>query len=274
MNVVVDMGGTTTRVAVSEDGKQLQAKDRFPTPQSFDEGISQIVETSKTLSGNSPITSVVVGIPGTINRTTGQVIRVAHIPSWDGRFPMQAFQKAFTVPVTLANDAELGAIGEATFGSGRGYRIVGYLAVGTGIGGALVLDRQLVPNAFHTEPGHMLMSPDKTGQGETLAVKAWEEVAAGPWFEERFGMKPQECKDPEIWSLFAQNVGVGMINVLLLWSPEVLIIGGGLSLNGEIFLAPLRTFVKDNLRMFPAPPIVAAALGDDAGLYGGLTLLE
>ncbi len=268
MQIVVDIGGTTTRVAASKDGKKLTSKDRFPTPQSFEEGISRIIETSKHLAGSSPVSSVSLGVPGTINHGTGQVYFVPHILSWNGQYPGKALEEALGVPVKLANDAELAALGEAALGAGKDYRIVACLTLGTGIGGALVVDKKLYPRLYNSEPGHM------PTWGNTLDApgRDWEDVASGPGFEERFNIKPQDCRDPGTWALFAQSVGVGLINVIQMWSPEVVVIGGGLSLNGEIFLAPLREFVAKNLRVFPPPPIVAAALGDDAGLYGGLVI--
>lgn len=274
MYIVVDVGGTNTRVAASEDGKTLTVKKHFSTPKIFEDGVSKIVASVNKLVGDRTLNGLAIGIPGTIDHRTGKQIRNPNLPSWNERDVVQTFKEPFDVPIIFVNDAELAAMGEAVFGSGKEYRIVGFLTVSTGIGGALVVEKRLVPRAFNTEPGHMMVefegkpSP-RSGQRGTL-----EMYASGNAFKEQFGMKPEDCDDPGTWSAHLQRLGQGLINIIVLWSPEILVIGGGLSQKGKLFFQPLRKFVNENLKMFPPPPIVPAELGDDAGLYGGLALIR
>ena len=274
MLVVIDIGGTNTRVAVSEDGKIIKNKKKFPTPIKFEEGISSIITTVNELSGNNSIDGLAVGIPGTINRSTGKVINVANIHSWNNRDICNLLSQKLETNVFLANDAELAALGEASFGAGKNSRIVAYLTVSTGIGGALVVDKNLVPRAYNTEPGHMVVDVNSEAIDGSERKGTLEVLASGITFEKQFGVKPKNCENPEIWEQYAQILGEGIINVILLWSPEILVIGGGLSKKGDLFFNPLKKFVSENLNLFPSPLIVPAELGDDAGIYGGLALLK
>lgn len=274
MYVVVDVGATNIRLAASKNGKSIDRKKQFSTPSSFEDGVSKIVESVKELMGKETLRSLAIGVPGVVDRAAGKSLLVPNLTSWNERYLVQSFKDQLKVPVVIANDAEFAALGEAVFGIGKDYRIVGYLTVSTGIGGALVIDQKIVPAAYNTEPGHMMVELEgkpHSGSGQT---GDWEMYASGTAFEERFGVKAEDCDDPGIWEMHARVLGQGVLNVILLWSPEVLVIGGGLSQKGDLFFKPLRRFIDEHLKIFAPPPIVPAALGDDAGLYGGLVLIK
>jgi glucokinase len=274
MFIVIDVGGTSTRVASSKDGKTILKKERFSTPQDFEEGVSSITKAVKNLVGQKQIQGVAIGVPGTIDHRNGRTIRVPNIRSWDGIDVSYIFQSKLGVPVRVVNDAELAALGEAVFGAGKQHSIVAYITVSTGVGGALVADKRLVPSAYNREPGQITVDPKGERSPRSGHIGTLEMHASGTAFRERFGLEPKDCDDPKIWRGYAAFLGEGIINVLLLWSPEILIIGGGLSRAGDLLFDPLRKFIDKNLMMFPPPPIVPAELGDDAGLYGGLVLLK
>lgn len=274
MYIVVDVGGTNTRVASSMDGKTIADKKRFRTPKAFQEGVAQITEAVEELSSDEKIRGVAIGVPGVVNRSAGKTLMVHNLTSWNDREIIKTFGERLKTPVVFANDAELAALGEAVFGAGKNHRIVAYLTVSTGVGGALVVDKKLIPHTYNAEPSVMMIELDGKIHPGSKQVGAWESYASGTAFKERFGMEAKDCDDPGIWEIHAQYVGQGVLNVILLWSPEILVIGGGLSRTGDLLFDPLRKFVKENLKMFPPPPIVPAKLGDDAGLFGGLALIH
>ncbi|OGY20779.1 MAG: hypothetical protein A3A65_01230 [Candidatus Chisholmbacteria bacterium RIFCSPLOWO2_01_FULL_49_14] len=274
MNIVIDVGGTTTRMASSKDGRTFLHKERFPSEKNFEKGITLLTASiKKILAGEQP-SQIVIGIPGTIDHKTQLPLVIPHLPGWNKRDVIKALSQEFHCAISLAHDAELGALGEAYFGAGKGYRIVGYLAVGTGIGGALVIDCELLPSVYGREPGHMNF--DLTGKPHPGSGQRgdWELYASGSTFQELYGADPKTCTDPKIWERFAQRFGQGVVNTILLWSPEIMIIGGGMANAGELLFTPLVRFVSKRLKVFPPPPIRQAMLGDDAGLYGGLALLK
>lgn len=273
IKIVVDVGGTHTRVASSQDGKTIVRKERFPTPSGFAEGIEQITKVIKALSVEDAIDGVVVGIPGTIDHQADKTVIVSNIPSWNRKAVGKTLESFLNIPVSIANDAELAALGEAVFGAGRTYRLVGYLTVSTGVGGALVIDKKLVPRAYNSEPGHLTV--DSSSQlVDSLGNKGtFEAIASGVAFQKRFGIAANACTDPRIWKEHAFSVGKGMLNVILLWSPDVLVVGGGLSLAGDLLFSPLRRFINHTLKIVPPPPIVPSELRDEAGLLGGLAFM-
>jgi glucokinase len=275
MYIVVDIGGTNTRVAFSRNGKTILKKKRFSTPRSYKKGIGKIVEIIKQLTAQKKLDGITIGIPGTLDRNINKTITLPHLPDWNNRNICQRLTSELTTKTTMANDAELAALGEAVFGAGRKYRIVGYLTISTGIGGSLVIDKILVPRAYTSEPGHMMMSLKGIYHNEgSRSAKDWEARGSGKAFEKRFGISPEECDDPKLWYQQAQILGQGVVSVILIWSPEILVIGGGLSRKGDLLFDPLRQFIKKHLTVFPPPPIIPAKLGDDAGLYGGLALIK
>jgi predicted NBD/HSP70 family sugar kinase len=274
MKIVVDLGGSHTRVASSIDGKTIKQKARFNTPQSFDDGVKEITKTIQILSEKKKPVAIVVGIPGTLDHRQGKSIKVPNIPSWNNRDLEYVFQSKLGQPVKFANDAELAALGEANFGIGKAYTVVGYLTVSTGIGGALVANKRLVPRLFNYEPGHMIIDMSSRAKDGTGRKGTLEALASGSTFKDRFGVDPETCTDRNIWKQYAQILAEGICNILLLWSPDILIIGGGFSQHKDLLFSPLRNYVESKLVIFPAPPIVPSALGDEAGLLGGLVFLE
>lgn len=267
MYIVIDVGGTHTRIAVFKDGKTIKKKTRYSTPKGYKDGIETIIKTVKKLSGDLKIESIAIGIPGTIDRKSNTTLVLPHLNSWNDQNVSEDLKEKLKTRVRLANDAEFAALGEAVFGSGKNNRIVGYLTVSTGIGGALVIDKKLVPRAYTSEPGHMMRFFYKSGKGD------WEGQGSGLAFEKRYGVAPEDTDDPKLWSQHARILGQGVVSVILLWSPDILVIGGGLSLKGDLLFQPLNQYIKENITVFPPPPVVPAKLGDDAGLYGGLALL-
>lgn len=274
MEVVIDVGGTTTRVASSSDGTTFSQKERFASEKVFEKGVSSIKEAIKRVCDGQPPCQIVIGVPGVIDPKTSVPIVVPHLPSWNNSDVRKALSQEFDCEVLVVNDTELGALGEAVFGSGKQLRIVGYLAVGTGIGGAFVIDGKLLPHAYGYEPGHMIVDLEGKIHPGTGQRGDWELYASGSTFEEMYGVDPKRCLDPKVWERFAERFAPGLINTILLWSPEIMVIGGGMAKAGELLFTPLRRFVSEQLKMFPPPPIVPAKLGDDAGLYGGLVLLQ
>jgi len=274
MFIVIDVGGTTTRMAASKDGKTFLQKERFATNKDFSAGVARTkASIAQVCSGESP-TQITIGIPATIDHNTHIPLIVPQLPDWNNRDVRAELFREYGCEIFVVNDAELGAMGEAVFGAGKAYRIVGYLAVGTGIGGALVIDGKLLPTAYGREPGHMIL--DLTGKPHPGSGQRgdWELYASGFTFQELYGADPKTCTDPKIWEHFAQRFGQGVVNTILLWSPEIMVIGGGMANAGELLFTPLVRFVSERLKVFPPPPIRQAKLGDDAGLYGGLALLK
>ena len=274
MYIVVDVGGTNTRVASFENDKEIKEKIRFKTPKAFDKGVDEIVKSINKLSGAKSAKGIVLGVPGSVNRVKKEVNRFANLPNWPGTDIVNILENKLKTKIYLENDAELAALGEACFGSGRKHNVVAYLTISTGIGGALVVEKKLIPSLINSEPGHMYISFQKDQDVLPDPNSDWEKYGAGPAFERRFKIKPEDCDDPTIWEKHAAIIGRGLINIIRLWSPEIIVIGGGISMKGDLFFKPLSYYVKSHFLAYIPPPVVPSELGDDAGLYGGLALLS
>lgn len=128
-------------------------------------------------------------------------------------------------------------------------------------------------NAWGFEPGNQIINIEETKIIGSFIRGSWESYASGTAFAKRYGVSPNECPGPVVWEDFAVYLAAGITNMIVLWSPDIVVLGGGVMRSAKMFLSSLRRQLE-RLVVFPQkPPIVIGSLGDDAGLYGGLTLL-
>lgn len=240
-----DIGGTHSRSGISADGKNIQNYMMWDTPTDF--------EVTNQISKDTHIEKVGVAISGVLDHKKETVVSSPNLQGWVGKPIKEKFERFFQAPVTLANDASAEGIGEAVMGAGKNHKIVAYVCVGTGIGGAKIVNGKPEPTHWGFEPGQQIIGFDgKTGY--------WEE------------MKPDLITDEQGWDKEARLLAVGIQNLIVIWSPDIIIIGGGLG--RKVPLDKLKHYVAKLLHRFPdVPDIVLGELGEKAGLYGMLTIL-
>src|SRR3990170_2973711 len=119
MYLLLDIGGTKTRVAVSKDGKTLFASNIFETSLDFQEGISNIRKTAGSLIGGEEIKTIVCGIAGSLNRDKSILTNSPHLSEWVGKPVKKELEDIFHASVFLENDSALAGLGEAVFGAGK-----------------------------------------------------------------------------------------------------------------------------------------------------------
>jgi glucokinase len=190
--------------------------------------------------------------------------------------------------VALANDADLAAVGESRFGAGRGYADVVYITISTGIGAGVILGGVLAHGRRSlAEVGHTIIDRAATGAGAPATLEyegsgtALKRIAASEGFD-RSGAQLVELVDSgdataiRIWDSVAQAAGIGVANLAHLFSPEVVVVGGGVAQAGDLLLGPIRAaLARLGPRGLPEPiDVVRAALGDDAGLSGAAGWFE
>lgn len=252
------------RVAASSDGRILSAVDIASVSADFSVGMLKLKELAEKLNNGKAFSVVVCGVAGPLNEEKTMITNAPHLEGWHNRPLKSELEKAFDVPVFLENDAALAALGEAVFGAGKGYSTVAYLTISTGVGGARIVNGKIDENAFGFEPGHQIID-----SGRTL-----EELISGSGLEKRFGKKPEEINDDNVWEEAARYLAVGVNNISVIWSPEVIVIGGAVASN-RISLERVEFYLGQILKIFPKMPILKKAeLGDQSGLYGGLALLN
>lgn len=311
--VGLDVGGTNIRAgAITRDGKKLSESRR---PARAMEGIAvtrqminETIEEAIALSGQGrdALMGIGLGVPGRHDSAQGLVIYSPNFAGWTNVQLLEPIEEQFGVAAFMRNDVKTASMGEYYFGAGQGYRHIVMITLGTGIGGSLIADGTLMLGSCEgfAEVGHMVLDPNgrlcgcgNHGCWEALAgrdaiiertwrklqtgrASALSELANGELFDITPAMiagaaQQGDALAREVMDETAMWVGIGVANLIQLYNPEVVIIGGGISQAGALLFDPIQRTVNWRARMVPASTarIVPAALGDDAGIYGGAVLV-
>lgn len=274
--VLFDVGGTKTRVAISDDLKTLGEHTSFKTPASFTDGLQKLADTANKLAAGKKITAIAGGIRGLLEDDKSGIHNDSVLSKWAGKSLVAELQKSFNVPIFLENDAALAGLGEAIFGAGKGLEIVAYHTVSTGVGGVKIENGQIDHASFGFEPGHQILDIDRTVLGEDIEPTL-ENLVSGTAVEQRFGVKPYDIPQSDVlWEELAEYLAQGLRNTILYWSPDVIVLGGSMIIGDpKIMVDAVRKYTVQSLDSFvPSPLIVEAKLGDEAGLYGAMALLS
>lgn len=272
--LVFDIGGTKTRVAVSSDGETLAAQRKYDTPNDPKKGLATLVNTAQELLGEAAgdLVGVAGGMRGRLHEDKRSLHHDAVLHAWQDFALVEGLEDAFDVPVTLENDTALAGLGEAVYGAAKGFELVVYHTVSTGVGGVKIEHETIDEASVGFEPGHQILDIDRTILGEDF-VPTLENLVSGQAIEERMGIKAYEIDQEDVmWDTLAQYLSQGLRNSILYWSPEVIVLGGSMILGDpKIRLDDIRKHTVAALDGFTETPYIAlAALGDDAGLYGGM----
>ena len=275
MYILFDIGGTKTRIAASEDLRTFSEPIKFDTDPQFDSGIEAIIGAINTLAGDYEITALAGGIRGPLNHEKTGIVSETKLIDWVGRPVVGRLREAFGAPVYLENDTAIVGLGEAVFGAGKGYSIVAYHTVSTGVGGARFIDGHIDVTSIGFEPGHQELDIDRSLLGHRVK-HTLENLISGTALEKRRGVKPYEIpQNDDVWDELAGYLAYGLKNTIVYWSPDVIVLGGSMIIGDpRIFLDDIVRHTKEVLgELVPCPPIVDAVLKDEGGLYGGMALL-
>ena len=308
--VGVDLGGTSLRAAVIDiHTGEIRAVKRTATDAGHGElallaQMAALVDAVIAESGltRRDIGGVGVGIPGLIDLDRGVVMLLPNVP---GDWPIICFrdvlQERIGLPVHLLNDVRCITLAEWAFGAGRGVDTMACYAIGTGIGGGVVINGRLHLGISGSagELGHHIVEPNglpcKCGgrgclemyaagpairaQGVTAVVRGWPtriaDLAGGDLNHVTTEVVAQAARDgdPFARAIFEQAgtyIGLAVSNTLLTISPRKVVIGGGVAAAGDLLLDPIRRTVRERVFLMPADrvEIVLAELGTDAGIVG------
>ncbi len=285
MHFIFDIGGTHTRMATSEDGQTFGEPKTIDTPEDFKDGMESFAFASKEVIGERTITAVAGGITGVLNRRKDEFLRSPHLPMWAEKPVKSEIEKILGIEVHLENDTAMVGMGEAHSGAGRGYDVVAYITVSTGVGGVRIVSGRIDTNIYGFEPGHQIIDADGSilkgslpfegGFEEGHGVGHLESMVSGSAIERRFGKDPREIEDGKVWEEMAKYLAIGLNNTIVHWSPDVVVLGGGMMRSPGIDIEEVKTYLDKVCKIFPVKPdIKKADLGDFGGLHGSLAYLR
>lgn len=284
--VAADIGGTHMRAAIVRGDGEILLRREVPTP--HDANVpSEMTGLISAVARNAPTgeagpTRVVIGLPGPVDYRAGRLLWAPNLPeSWPDQLSEARLGASIGLPVHIVNDADAAALGEAYFGSGREYRNVAYATISTGIGAGFVFGGRLLRGDRSIgELGHSIIDwrawlnhePSTleelaSGTGLTrLAAEAGLGDISGVQISELVRRKDRGAL--QIWRSAVAAAAVGITNLIMVFSPDIVVIGGGLGLQPVFFTALIEALPRDAVPQVPATPVVPAALGDNAGLVG------
>lgn len=271
MFLSIDIGGTSTRIALSKDGKKIEIQVKYDTPKKYDDGLDLLQENIEKLTRHKP-KAVSVAFASPIDYERGTLIRPPALPGYKGHAIRKELELRLRTKVYLENDGALGGLGEAS--ERKKAKILGYITLSTGVGGVRIVNGRIDYHALPNEPGHQILDPNGRFWPGCGQKGCFEALASGRAFEMTYGVKPEFCEDDRIWEEHAEVTSQGLVNVITLWTPEVLVIGGGLTKAGSKFTKPLIKFTKEKLKIYNPPKIEISKMGDDNVLLGGFILLN
>lgn len=270
MYIGIDIGGTHIRVGASVDGKTLKEKLDFPTKE-FEQSFSEIINAVKTF--DSKVKSIGVSVPGPLSSKTNLILASPNLKGFNEKPLKEMLEDKLKVPVKVEHDASVAALAEATLGAGKDKNPVLYITVSTGIGSGLIVDGKIYRGLYNPEAGHQIIDTHgpkcHCGQSGDL-----ESFSSGESIKTKVGRHPKEVEGLREWYDALDILAIGITNSILHYSPEIVVIGGGMSKNQKIFFEPLRDGVKKYLKMLPEVPIVRAALAPDSSLVGAILLAK
>jgi len=271
-----DIGGTKTRVAITEDFVSLSSVKTFPTEKTFKKGILTITQSLKELNKKTPLKGIAGGVRGMVSEDKTGIENDGILQGWAKQSIVGEIKKHFKIPIFLENDTALAGLGEAHFGAGKGVDIMVYHTISTGVGGVKIEHGVIDEASTGFEPGHQVLDIDRTILGDEISPTL-ENLVSGAGLESRLGMKPYEIPQEDlIWDELAEYLAQGLRNTILYWSPEVIVLGGSMIIGDpKIPLDAIRKYTVEVLDGFVACPFITiATLKDEAGLYGAMAYLK
>ena len=308
----IDVGGTKVLTALADENGLILNKAQKPTEADKGEEtiISNIKDSIDRVINNSPITKeevkrIGIGSPGPLDLEKGLIIENSNL-SWTNVPIVKILEEMTGIPVTLENDANAAALGEKHFGAGREADNIVYLTISTGIGGGIIIDKKIYHGGKGNagEVGHMTLIPDSNYQCGCGNYGCFEAVASGTAIarrgkevlqkEEESLIKDYSNNDVEqidaplvaaaaragdkqaieIFKLTGRLLGIGISNVVNLFDPEIIVLGGGVMHAKDLFIDELRASLQEraleaNLKDLEVKEV---GLGKDTGVMGAIAV--
>ena len=286
----IEAGGTKFVCAVGTGPDDIRAEIRLPT-ESPDITMGRVIDFFRAQQEQHDIAAIGVASFGPVDpdpdsETFGHITNTPK-PGWANTPVAPTLRDAFEVPIGFDTDVNVAALGEHRWGAAQSVDTFVYLTIGTGIGGGGMVDGNLLHGLIHPEMGHIALphnwERDPFAGTCPFHGDCWEGLANGPALEERWG-QPGESLPPghEAWSLEAHYLALGVTSIMMILSPQMVVMGGGVMEQEHLF--PLiHQEVKSQLNGYIQSPtildrpdkyIVPPALGGRSGVLGAIALAQ
>jgi fructokinase len=284
----IEAGGTKFVCSVGTGPDDVRAESEVPTTTPA-ETLDRVLDFFAGHAVQAPLAALGVAAFGPLDldphSPTWGYVTTTPKPGWRGIDLVGPLRSALGVPVVLDTDVNAAALAEHRQGAGCGVGTLVYVTVGTGIGGGVVVDGRPLHGLVHPEMGHQRVPHDRARDPFPGLCPShgdcWEGLASGPAMAARWGQPPETLpEDHPAWALEAHYLALGLANLVMMLSPERLVLGGGVM--RRTFLYPLvRAGVRELLGGYLASPaladsvddyLVPPALGERAGVLGALLL--
>lgn len=305
----IDLGGTFIKGGICNEKGEILVQESIPTQ--VQAGNCKIVENICTLARFLCVKLKIkltdcrgmgIGVPGMIDSSSGEVIFAGNL-GFDNFNLKNAVMQELKIPVVIANDANVAALGEAKFGAGKNYKDSVLITLGTGVGGGIIINGKIFAGnrSAGAEIGHMIININ--GNQCTCGLKGcYEAYASASALIKLTKEKMEQNKNSVLWNVgldkidgatafkyasidetakqiveeYLDYVAVGLVNVANVFRPQIILLGGGISNEGDNLVIPLRE--RLNKMIFagdkgPKVELSVASLKNKAGLLGACALI-
>lgn len=278
----LDLGGTNIKYAIVErDGSNWTVikKDQISTE--AEQGPEHVTKRLADLAKEfgSEVSGVGLAVPGTFDSLAGSILIFPNLPGpWRGHQILAPVANASGKPTALINDARSFALSESILGAARGKRTVACLVLGTGIGGGIIIDGKVITGSTGAagELGHLIVEPDgnKCGCGSRGCLEttsATVAICTNAKSESPAQAYEKAIAGDEIainaFKIAGRGLGVAITSIMVTLSPDVFVIGGGVSQAGEMLNKYIREEIDSRLTIYP--PSTVKILPAELGVYAG-----
>jgi len=283
----VETGGTWCACAIGTGPERIDRQVQFPTAD-VEQTLARIVDFFRV---GPACEAIGIGSFGPVDldprSPTWGYVTTTPKPGWQHVALAPVVRARLGAPVAFEHDVAAAALGEYRWGAGRHAGALCYVTIGTGIGAGLLIDGRPWHGLIHPEVGHMRIPHDRVRDPFPGACPihgdCWEGLACGPAIEQRWGVPANELPDRHpAWELEAEYLALGILNIVSVFSPERIVVGGGVMERGGL-LAMVRVRVRELVAGYLDTPLlrgevgsflVEPALGDRAGVLGAIALAE
>ncbi len=296
ITIGVDIGGTKTKVGYLAENNKVEIIGHVATSQNPNEALKNIIDIIRSSKIPGEIGKIGIVCPGPLNQETGVILSPPNLLQWDN-FPLtEMLKKEFGVDVILENDANAGALGEAVFGAAQNAKTLLYFSLSTGIGAGIVIDKKVhigykglageiwcvPPKLFGANTGERSITELSSGNGMVDIAK--EKIAKGI----ETSISKNQPTTYEIFDAYYKGDKLAIeliekakeiLNGTIVFSscllaPDVIVLGGGLTQDLDLFLHPLQDMFKQSMPLngLKDTPIVKSSLDNNSVMYGALAL--